>query len=250
MAGAENEDTLIVGLDAATQPNKFGYALGRVSAGLLQVVRAGTLKDVRCSDALSTIIVPELEKASRALVAIDAPLGWPAPMGAALATHSAGDVIDVQRDNLFHRVTDDFIRSKTNKPPLEVGASFIARAAHAALDVLAVLREKTRLPIPLAWTPDFQGVAVIEVYPYATLSAWDCALFNYKKDSSVRRVIGERLLPRMLFEVSHALESPDAFDACLCLLAAQDFLEGNSWPPENYEKALKEGWIWKRRSHA
>lgn len=250
MAGTEIDGTLIVGLDAATQPNKFGYALGRISAGLLQVVTAGTLKDSRCSDALSAIIVPELNKASRVLVAIDAPLGWPALMGSALSTHSAGDVIDVRRDDLFHRVTDDFIRSKTNKPPLEVGASFIARAAHAALDVLGVLRENTGLPIPLAWTPDFRGVAVIEVYPFATLSAWDCALSNYKRDRSVRRNIAERLLPRMQFEVSHALESPDAFDACLCLVAAQDFLEGKSWPPENHDKALKEGWIWMRRSLA
>jgi hypothetical protein len=36
----------------------------------------------------------------------------------------------------------------------------------------------------------------------------------------------------------------DALDAVICVLAAQDFLQGRAMPPENLELAQHEGWIW------
>jgi hypothetical protein len=42
------------------------------------------------------------------LLAIDAPLGWPAAMGPTLSTHSAGDEITVAPNTMFRRATDRF----------------------------------------------------------------------------------------------------------------------------------------------
>jgi hypothetical protein len=38
----------------------------------------------------------------------------------------------------------------------------------------------------------------------------------------------------------------DIFDACLCLLAASDFLAGRAIQPTNEGLAAHEGWIWVR----
>ena len=241
---------LIVGLDAATKWRKFGYALGRVSQGVVEVFSAGTLQSESSKDELSRIIVPELQNASRALVAIDAPLGWPAAAGATFAQHSAGQGIGVDKDGLFHRATDDFVRSKIGKRPLEVGANLIARTAHSALSVLHALREKTGLAIPLAWTPTFEGVAAIEVYPAASLKAWGCAHAKYSDNPNARRQIAAKLRGRIKGIEKRAIDPADAFDAALCLLAALDFLEGEAWSPEDSKRAMKEGWIWMRRSNA
>lgn len=163
---------LIVGLDAATEPRKFGYAIGRLSDRSVQIVDAGTLRSAGTRDALVEVIAPQLREARRALVAIDAPLGWPAGAGAVLARHAAGERVELVPDKLFHRAADQFVQSKLRKRPLEVGASLIARAAHSALSRLHELRSATGLAIPLAWTPEFQGAAAIEVYPGASLKAW------------------------------------------------------------------------------
>jgi predicted nuclease with RNAse H fold len=213
----------------------------------VHVLDAGTLSSAACNDALSDRVVPELKKASRALIAIDAPLGWPAAMSVTLVDHQAGGRIGIEPDRLFHRATDDFVSSRLGKRPLEVGANLIARTAHSALRVLAKLREQTEHAIPLTWDPAIEGIAAIEVYPAASLIAWGCALAKYKEDARAREDIAQRLAARIAGIAERALDPVDAFDACLCLLAAQDFLEGMAWPPEDRERAIKEGWIWVRR---
>lgn len=41
--------------------------------------------------------------------------------------------------------------------------------------------------------------------------------------------------------------NPDALDAAICVLAAQDFLLDAAMQPPNTSNAEKEGWIWLRR---
>jgi predicted nuclease with RNAse H fold len=235
---------LIVGLDAATEPERFGYAIAEKSSSLVRVLDAGVLRSKRSVDALSDIVAPRLQSADKALVAIDAPLGWPAGAGETFVGHAAGLPIAIVPDRLFHRVTDEFVQSKTHKRPLEVGANLIARAAHAALSTLQRLREETRLQLPLVWTPEFHGVGVIEVYPGASLISWGVAQDGYKKDAAIRQRIAKELRARVTGLSERAIEPVDAFDAVLCAVAAADFLDGNAWMPEDIVAARKEGWIW------
>ena len=119
---------LIVGLDAASDPRKFGLVLCLWSGANLSLMAAGTLGDA----ALRTRLDDELRVAERALLAVDAPLGWPAPLAAALATHRAGEAVPASQSALFRRATDIAVHAATGKLPLEVGADRIARAAWQA----------------------------------------------------------------------------------------------------------------------
>lgn len=242
---------LLVGLDAASQRSSFGYALGTLSNGQITVDRFGLLNSKDEPNALARIIAPAIAKASRALIGIDAPLGWPQALAPALMGHSAGTHIGADKDTLFARVTDRVVREAIKKKPLEVAADKIARAAHTALEVLGELRRDSKKPLPLAWTKNFDGCAVIEVYPGATLKARGLADSGYKKsdvkERKVRAGIADALkqeIPRLAALVD---EPADTFDACLCLVAAKDFLECEVLEPTNLEVAKREGWIWVRR---
>jgi predicted nuclease with RNAse H fold len=239
---------LIIGLDAATKPERFGYAIAEKSSSIVRVLETGVLKSKRSADALSDTVAARLRGADRALVAIDAPLGWPAAAGSALQGHTAGGPMTIAPDKLFHRVTDEFVRSKTQKRPLEVGANLIARAAHAALSALERLREETGLPLPLVWAPEFTGSGVIEVYPGASLISWGIPQDGYKKDAEIRRRIANRLETRTSGLSQGVVGPVDAFDAALCTVAAADFLDGNAWMPDDIVAARKEGWIWFKRN--
>jgi predicted nuclease with RNAse H fold len=149
---------------------------------------------------------------------------------------------------LFQRATDRRIKDDIGKQPLEVGADRIARTAHAALEILHDLRQRVGKPIPLAWSLGFEGVAVIEVYPGATLVGWGCSSTGYKKptDVAARGWIANSLGGEVV-GLSAVVDGPaDVFDACLCLLAAKDFLDGRATPPRDHDLAIKEGWIWAR----
>jgi hypothetical protein len=190
-----------------------------------------------------------VESHSNVLLALDAPLGWPAPMGEELSTHVAGGPIRVARNEFFRRHTDIFVQRTTGKTPLDVGADRIARTAHWAVSFLSKLRASTNLPIPLAWSPDVQsGVHAIEVYPAATLLAYGASLKGYKSAGGdiERRAVLE-ILKRQIAcstQLDECAVNPDALDAAVCALAGVDFLRGQAIAPENLGLAVKEGWIW------
>jgi len=157
---------LVIGVDCATQANKTGMVLASWSGAALRFEDAAIgSKRNPCLKVLSWWIGRDPD----VLLALDAPLGWPEPLGSALATHSAGKVISEDADDLFSRTTDRRIRERLGKRPFEVGANLIARTAHAALKMLEALRRATGHSIPLVWEgEDFSGVGAIEVYPAAT----------------------------------------------------------------------------------
>ena len=243
---------LVIGLDAASDWRNFGYAIGRYAAGRpVSIEAAGLLGPGDKRARLETILGPWLESAPHALVAIDAPLGWPASHAAALKGHVAGAALPEPKDALFRRRTDVTVRQRTGKMPLEVGADRIARAAFSALEALKLLRGLTRQRIPLAWSdvPE-TGIAAIEVYPAATLKARGLVEPKYKAADNVaaRLRIALALSAAIVGLSERVTESDDVFDACLCALAAKDYLDGVAVAPgaEDMELAIKEGWIWVR----
>ncbi len=248
----------VIGVDCAVDENNMGLALGYFDAGYMQVdeVVAG-----RCEKPRAQTIVDWVGNSpGPLLMALDAPLGWPTEM-AALAQHQAGEPLAVAPNQLFRRYTDQDIRERLGKQPLDVGADRIARTAHAALALLGTLQEALGQRIPLAWEAALSGPATIEVYPAATLKAHDLIADGYKrgKPSEVARRHALKAELNSQLAVPDDLVIPDievgsdGLDAVVCLLAAQDFLQGKAIPPKG-EPALslakREGWIWCREALA
>lgn len=241
---------VIIGIDCATKQEKIGLAYGSVDNRKLIVtdVAVGS-RDIPAVE----IIQRWLQRGQPALLAFDAPLGWPTALGQGLRNHSAGMPVRAEADCLFSRETDRNVKDRIGKRPLEVGANLIARTAHAALGLLQDLRDKTGLAIPLAWDMgEIRETCAIEVYPAATLVVLRIKAGDYrKKDASIRRFelidelekhLGVVIPQRKMLE-----ENSDAVDAVICVLAGYDFILGNCLPPDNNGVVRKEGWIWLRR---
>ena len=240
--------TTIIGIDCAAQDKKCGIALGVYERGSVRVL------DVRIKQAS---VVPTLlewmEPHDACLLAIDAPLGWPRPLGPALVSHRAGGPLRFSPDDLFHRDTDREVRRRTGKRPMEVGADKIARAALRAVNLIQDLRDGSRRDIPLVWAPGPPAsTSAIEVYPALTLRARSISDTGYKGSkpdarehrASIVTELAEYVeLPR---DVDFLVASDDALDAVLCLLAAADYIDGDVVHPIDLERARSEGWIWFR----
>ena len=239
---------LLIGLDAASDFAKFGYAIGHYEHGRVRIKQAGLVDTPGDRNALVSVVAPELRAASKALIAIDAPLGWPNSLSAELSNHQAGEAFASDKNSMFRRATDRYVKVLTKKNPLEVGADKIARAAHSALAALKCLRDESGMAIPLAWVKHFAGMAAIEVYPAGTLKARGLPDSSYKKPEQlvVRLDIANRLVNDIDGLSTYVNGSADVFDACLCLVAAKDFLDGLAEPPFDLQLAKREGWIWIR----
>lgn len=237
---------LIVGLDAAADLANFGYAVVREDGNVLRLIDSGCLGR---ESHLDSTIGRHLRSETRALVSVDAPLGWPSPLGNALSKHSAGQELPVPANQLFRRSTDLHIKSLTKKQPLDIGADRIARAAWSALNVLGALRRLLGEALPMVWEPDFEArVGVIEVYPGATLAGWGLRSDSYKQDDQVdaRRSIAGFFGGRAPWLSDLVQGKVDVFDAGLCTIAASDFLTGLAGGPPDRALAELESWIWVR----
>lgn len=242
---------LIVGIDAATKAPKVGVSWGRWSrdAGLV----------IEGADVLSRLGLPTLAATLRGggsgvLVAMDAPLGWPAALGGDLVGHRAGFSLPHGPDQLFSRACDRMVWEQLRKKPLEVGANLIARTAHAALQLLQELRGSTGLELGLAWSPGLvpETPSVLEVYPAASRLVRGMSTREPYAELDLLRREG-LTLSREVEATAHA--SGHVRDALACCLAAVDYLDDNVYRPGDPdlpldctpEAALKEGWIWIRR---
>lgn len=238
----------VIGVDCAVAPENTGIALARWDGGTLRVeeTRAGS------QGAPPWMIVLEAMEEDT-LLALDAPLGWPASFGTLLAAHSAGEPIVADPRLFFRRETEEFVTRSLRKRPMDVAADRIGRTAFAALAIIGAVREAGWGPATLAWSPEegSRGVHAIESYPAGTLSASGLPAQGYKRKE--QRPVRERILAGLAeeFEITSPLEplieDPDQLDALLCVAGAADFLRGECMPPENWERARKEGWIWVRR---
>jgi len=236
----------IVGVDCATDSTRVGLALGEWRNGCVSVQRF----QICGRRPPAEIIVEWIAARDRPLLlALDAPLGWPAPLGETLASHAAGDEIAVSANAMFRRDTDRFVHQTLGKMRLEVGADRIARTALAALKLVGELSRGLELPLPLAWNPrELAIVSAIEVYPAASLIAHRIRVTGYKKPADVvaRKEIASALHDHLNLpsDVTALTTHADALDAVVCLLAAKDFLSSNAVPPTDLTRAKKEGWIW------
>jgi predicted RNase H-like nuclease len=238
--------TTILGVDCATLATKTGLARAVLEDDrwIVRDARVGTK-----SDPPAAVLAAWLAEDPGALLALDAPLGWPADLGDALVGHRAGEPIDAPSDRLFARVTDHEVHARHGRMPLEVGAGWIARTARATLGLLGEVRRATGQPIPLAWSPDPERAAAIEVYPAATLIAHGHALAGYKVPGSpARRAVVQGWPDAVVVPPSLDLieSNTDLFDAIVCVLAGVDFLAGAARGPDDLELARREGWIWVR----
>jgi hypothetical protein len=185
----------------------------------------------------ASIVLEWLQDHDDVLLALDSPLGWPAGLGASLAVHQAGAPLDADANTLFRRAADAEIKRRLGKQSLDVGADRIARTAVAALGFLETLRRATGRSIPMAWGPsDKPDWRVIEVYPAATRLA-----YGVLDKGGVLDGFGAAL---DCAAVNMTTCSVDEADACVCVLAAADFLLGRAVPPTDLDLAQKEGWIW------
>jgi predicted RNase H-like nuclease len=239
---------VIIGLDCATEPQKTGLAVAEFADGharVTQVLIGSPRKSV------ARTVAQYLPKQGPALIALDAPLGWPRPLAEQLHDHQAGQPLDGEPNTVFRRTTDIHVQQTIGKTPLDVGADRIARTAHSALGLLQELRERTRTSIPLLWTPKgLSHVGAIEVYPAATLIAHKLRAREYKKPAqSAQRgeiIAGLRGKLQLACDTSLLKSNADALDAVVCVLAAVDFLNDKAMLPAKVDVAFAEGWIWVR----
>mgnify|MGYP006291461983 FL=1 len=241
----------VIGIDCATQPRSIGLARAvRVN----ERWRLAEIVDGSSSLDPATMVAAWLEETPCALLALDAPLGWPRRLGASLVDHDAGEPLAPDSDQLFSRDTDRHVHALYGKKPLEVGAGWIARTAVAALGLLHEVRARTGHRLPLLWDPsESQAAAAIEVYPAATLRAHGVRASGYKKDAagSGRASVGDLLARTM--DLSDGFDATtrtdDAIDAALCVLAGIDVASGRAIAPsgEQLATARREGWIWVAR---
>lgn len=248
-----NDELVLIGIDCSTSPRKVGLAMGQLRGGELSIdaiaPTMGKLAEIEAT--IQGWLGP------RTLLAIDAPLGWPATMADALHSHVAGALlgsIETASNLMFRRETDRVIQARLGQTPLDVGADRIARTAHSALAMLDRLRSATERPIELAWRPgDVPESSAIEVYPAATLRARGWPYRGYKCREAKCRAVRETIYARLAGELSICaaakgpmLESDHVLDAGLCVLAGADFARGRGIRPENEALARREGWIWVR----
>jgi len=239
----------VVGVHCAAREDRLGLVHGELHADArLEVVRA-TLGTAGESPAHT--IASWLGSAEQHLVAVDAPLGWPAQLGRHLVAHRAGDPLDAT-EGLFHRLTDDFVHSATRRRPPPVAAHAVAHTTRAAL---AMLREVRALPgappLPLAWTQG-EDCGVVEVYPSATLAARGVPSSGFRGNTQAARVRRAEILESITEEFDMDIrrdlltENPDIFDALVAMLAGADFIRRQCQEPPDRDVAQREGWIWVR----
>lgn len=247
----------VLGVDCAVQSKQVGLALGHWDGRGLRVERVALGSASRSAAQIALEWLADHTHAP--LLALDAPLGWPQPLGQQLARHRAGDALGADASELFNRVTDRFVHRQIGKKPLDVGADRIARTAHAALAFVDELRCERGWTLPMRWSRgelqqgDAAAGGLIEVYPAATLQAHAIPAKGYKGRDTEGKTARERIacaMAQMLggsFEIPELATRSDGLDAVLCLLAARDFLLGEAMPPAEIDESLnREGWIWVR----
>jgi len=239
----------IIGVDCATVPSRTGLARAVRTADGWRLLDVHT-----CSDAVrpEAVVARWISDEPSALLAVDAPLGWPAELGETLAPHNAGEALLAPPARLFRRATDRFVHKRLHKKPLDVGADKIAHTAWAALRLLGQLRGATGHELPLAWSVAPTSLpAVIEVYPAATLVAHGLPSTRYKAPRSAARATIQGFIDRSFANAEDfdaVSVGEHALDAVLCVMAGLDFVAGNCFEPEEGSVPRREGWIWVKKS--
>ena len=184
-------------------------------------------------------------------IGIDCALGWPDAFVEFVSAHARAEVapeVDGGADwrrTLAYRATDRHVHAQTGRWPLSVSTDRLGVTAMRCAGLTGRLAAT-------GLTVDRSGVtgAVAEVYPGATLRAWEFDTRGYRVEAEARR----RLLTA-LAESAPGLDlgpfaelmiaSPDAFDAAVGAFGARAAALGRFEPPpaELTAQARREGWI-------
>lgn len=168
---ADIQNFQIIGIDCAADPKNIAVAFADKRGDTLSIQdvelgKGGAEDRSHRLQALAEKVRCRISGPT--LLALDAPLGWPASMGDNLKEHHAGllEGLPEAADDLFQRQTDQFVACRTGKTPLEVGANLIARVTHTALRLLKCVVSGRSERRPLSGRCHMtQGVNTIEVYP-------------------------------------------------------------------------------------
>jgi len=251
-------EVLVLGVDCAARASGVGLVRAVWSQGSTRILEADHGRGGKPMVAFAGPRLADwlVDWNGPVALALDAPLGWPAPLAEALQGHASGEPFAMEPEDpnrLWRRATDVAVRRLTGKTPLEVGADRIARAAKAALDLLRDLRERSgrAFPVTLTQGPPRRDCA-LEVYPAAVRAAHPALPRGGRKtDPDVRLALAEALASVVSIDavrVEALAASDHVLDAGLCVLAASEVLGGKSVPPSPSEEPLarREGWIWVR----
>jgi predicted nuclease with RNAse H fold len=187
--------------------------------------------------------------AQSAVVAIDAPFGWPRTFARTVAAYAAGAPWPAAKPSgLWARRTDEAARARVGgRPPLSVSSDRIARPAERAARLLTLLGRE----IPLARDG---SDGVIELYPAGAMRLWGIDTAGYKRPAArmVREALRDRIVTAVHLKLSadqreRLVETDHALDALVAALVGRAFSCG--WAagpetPEDREAAEVEGWIW------
>jgi hypothetical protein len=249
----------LVAVDVATRLARIGLATGFWDGAVLHVTGAVPGAALGPKDApvevaaacVGAFVADHLPATGPGVLGLDAPLGWPAALVDGLRDHRAGEELASPADPhlLWRRHTDREIHARTGKMPLEVGADRIARAAAAALAMLACARSRSghRLPVPVTGPP-WPAAVALEVYPAATARVWLGRPRGPSRDAAATLDALAATVTLPPVARSAALADEHVFDAILALLACADAAAGYAFaPPSNLAAvAEREGWIWVR----
>ncbi len=237
----------LIGIDCATQPEKVGLAQAEWDGQRLVGLQ---IQPGKHDTDVAGVVANWLPSEGACLLALDAPLGWPAAFGTALASHAAGEPLKVTAPAFFRRRTDH--RLDDVHHPMDVTADRIGRTAYWAVNLLGEVARRTGVAaLPLAWNyHKLAPLSAIEVYPAGTLTQLGLPAKSYKKtgQQSQRQKIVEGIRPFFTegADFSACLADADQLDAALCLVAGMDFICGRCAAPDDLALAKKEGWIWVR----
>jgi hypothetical protein len=241
-------DVRILAVDCATQPKRIGLCAAWARGGRLVVEEVVGGDEV---DHIATWLAARADDADDVVLALDAPLGWPAPMLDGLDGHVAGVYLPGEANVLFRRTTDIFVHGAIGKLPLDVGADRIARTAHSALELLHEVRALSRHGFALPTTTFEGGSVAIETYPGGTLRAgpWADRGYKGKKGLEVRASLLAELDELITLDCSTEpiLANDDLFDSVIAALGGFDYVEGRCFTPSDRSLAEREGGIWVRR---
>jgi hypothetical protein len=259
--------TITLGIDLASQPNKTGFCAIRWGAPSPRLIRLdrGTVDGTGLHDKFLATTIRGLrdlgfDGAEVTKVAIDAPFGWPDPFVKALQVNQNGGTwplgIDEPRAPFEMRETDRFIKEETGKNPLSVST---ARIAYAAMRCAVILGDVAEHLGPKSVARDGSGL-VCEAYPDPALRYWTARDSNslgprekYKGAAASKcrdqlaKIIASRVglddPDRLLDQCS--LED-DFLDALVCALVARAAELQLTLPPpgdKSARLARREGWI-------
>ena len=268
--------SIVIGIDCAKRPSQLGVAIGSVSrtSVVIKGVFLANDKELgkrrgreRFQTRLVRYLAELLQENCDALLALDAPLGWPDGMRSELPQHRAGVRISRKPELMFRRQTDLYVKKETGQTPLTVGADWIAWIAHDALNLLGQIRAESGLEIPLAWSQGpLTTPSAIEVYPATEILAHKLSPTGYKGKESRHQKAREAIVKSLESDGIAGTSSPSSslkvdrlsnfrkdleendhlLDAVLCVCSGGAFLRGGcvDLPSEHASASRREGWIW------